>query len=117
MGRQGCHPIIPLQSLLLSKHWKLCQQTGKCRPLLHSAAEGLYRTVYIAEIIIETSVPSVGSRNLSGNTKFPLIHPDPLHRELILSHNVKYLGRVQLVGFDSTHYVSPRCRNNVASGV
>ena len=56
-------------------------------------AEGLYRAVKFAEmiIIIETHM---SSQNLSGCSKVPLIHPNQILREIVPPQNVKHLGRV-----------------------
>ena len=64
-------------------------------------AEGLYRTVKFAQMIIETSM---SSQNLSGRSKVSLIRPDQILRELVPPQNVKHLRRVQLVGLDPAHY-------------
>ena len=91
----------------LPKHWTLCQHMGDWGTLSYSASqsgqspEGFYRAVKFAKIIIETSM---SSQNLSGRSKVPLIHPDQILRELINPQNVKYIGRVQLVGLDPAHY-------------
>ena len=78
----------------LPKHWKFCQQMGDSVILrLTEWAEGLYRAVKFAKMIIETSMPS---KNLSGSSKVSLIDIHP--------QNVKHLRRVQLVGLDPAHY-------------
>ena len=76
----------------LSKHWTLCQQMGDSVLLrLTEWAEGLYKAVKFAEMIIDTSM---ASQNLSGCSKVSLIHPDQILRELVPPQNVKHLRRV-----------------------
>ena len=85
----------------LPKHWTLCQQMGDSVILrLTEWAEGLYRAVKFAKMIIETSMPS---QNLSGRSKVSLIHPDQILGELIPPQHFKHLRRVQLVGLDPAH--------------
>ena len=84
----------------LPKHWTLCQQMGDSVILrLTEWAEGLYRAVKFANMIIETSM---SSQNLSGRSKVSLIHPNHILRELVPPQNVK-----QLVGLDPAHLVFP----------
>ena len=64
-------------------------------------AEGLYRAVKFAKMIIETSM---SSQILSGRSKVPLIHSDQILRELVTLQNVKHLRRVQLVRLDPALY-------------
>ena len=80
----------------LPKHWTFCQQMGDSVILcLTEWAEGLYRAVEFAKMIIETSS---SSQNLSGRLKVSLIHPDQILGELGPPQKVKHLRRVQLVG-------------------
>ena len=82
--------------------WTFCQQMGDSVILrLTEWAEGLYRAVKFAMMIIETSM---SSQNLSGRSKFSLIHPDQILGELVPPQNVKHLRRVQLEGLDPAHY-------------
>ena len=85
----------------LPKHWTLCQQMEDSVILrLTEWAEGLYRAVKFAKIIIETSM---SSQNLSDRSKVSLIYLDQILRELVPPQNVKHLRMVQLVGLDSAH--------------
>ena len=86
----------------LPKQWTFCQQMGDSFILrLTEWAEGLYRAVKLAKMIIETSM---SSQNLSGLSKVSLIHPDQILGELFPLQNVKHLRRVQLLGLDPAHY-------------
>ena len=86
----------------LPKHWTFCQQMGDSVILrLTEWAEGLYRAVKFAKMIIETSM---SSQNLSGRSNVSLIHPDQILGELVSPQNVKHLRRVQLVGLDPAQY-------------
>ena len=86
----------------LPKHWTFCQQMGDSVILrLTEWAEGLYRAVKFAKMIIETSM---SSQNLSGRSKVSLIHPDQILGELVPPQNVKHLRRVHLVGLNPAHY-------------
>ena len=64
-------------------------------------AEGLYRAVKFAKMMIETCM---SSQNLSGRLKVSLIRPDQILGELVPPRNFKHLRRVQLVGIDPAHY-------------
>ena len=82
----------------LPKHCTFCQQMGDSVILrLTEWAEGLYRAVEFAKMIIETSM---SSQNLSGRSKVSLIHPDQILGQLVPPQNVKHLRKVQLVGLD-----------------
>ena len=54
-------------------------------------AEGLYRAVKFAKMIIETSM---SSQNLSGRSKVSFIHPEQNVGEIVPPLNVKHLRRV-----------------------
>ena len=97
----GVVSVEVLDSQLL-KHWTFCQQMGDSVILrLTEWAEGLYRVVKFAKMIIKTSM---SSQNLSGRSKVSLTHPDQILRELVPPQNVKHLRSVQLVGLDPAHY-------------
>ena len=88
--------------LSTAKALALCQQMGDSV----SFTDGLYKGVYFAEMIIQTSV---ASQDLSGCMEAPYIYPHQLLRELVPPQNVKHLGRVQFVGFDPAHYRLSTC--------
>ena len=64
---------VELLDSQLPMHWTLCQQMGDSVILrLTEWAEGLYRAVKFAKMLIEKTM---SSQNLSGRSKVPLIHP------------------------------------------
>ena len=78
----------------LPKHWTLCQEIGDSVILrLTEWAEGLYRAVKFAKMIIGTSI---SSQILTDRSKVSLIHLGQILRELVTPQNVKHLRRVQL---------------------
>ena len=99
-----CSGVVRVEVLdsQLPKHLTLCQNMGDSVILrLTEWAEGLYRAVKFAKMIIEASM---SSQNLSGRSKVSRIHPDQIFRELVPPQNVKHLRSVQLEGIDPAHY-------------
>ena len=77
----------------LPKHWTLCQQMGDSVILrLTEWAEGLYRAVKFAKMIIETSM---SSQNLSGRSKVSLIYPDQIFGELFPQLNISLPSKLK----------------------
>ena len=88
--------VVSVLDSQLPKHLTLCQYMGDSVILrLTEWAEGLYKAVKSAKMIIETSM---SSQNLNGRSKISLIHPDQILRELVPPQSVIHLRRVQLVG-------------------